>query len=85
LFERAGFEDIATRTIDVTMTFPHFDNLWKAQTPVFNPMTKLIAALPEADRAQLIERVRSMVPAAADGSVSYSACANAVKGRVPSC
>ena len=83
LFEQAGFEDIATRTIDVTMRFPNFDDLWRAQTPVFNPVTKTVAALSEADRRRLIECVRAALPAAADDSIAYSARANAIRARVP--
>ena len=47
--------NIATRTIDVTMRFGDFDALWLAQTPVFNPLTKMVAALSEADRMRLID------------------------------
>jgi ubiquinone/menaquinone biosynthesis C-methylase UbiE len=84
LFAQAGFKDIVTRTIDVTMRFPNFDDLWRAQTPVFNPLTRTVAALPETDRMRLIEHVRALVPADADGSVACSARANAIKARVPS-
>jgi len=33
LFARAGLEDVVTRTIDVTVSFPSFDDFWLAQTP----------------------------------------------------
>jgi ubiquinone/menaquinone biosynthesis C-methylase UbiE len=84
LFEQASFDDIETRTIDVTMRFPNFDDFWRAQTPVYSPLTKTIAALPEADRIRLIERVRAILPADRDGSIACSARANAIKARVPS-
>ena len=83
LFARAGLTDIATRAIDVTSSFPHFDDFWRAQTPGFNPIVKVIASLPEAERAKLREIVRAGLPAGPDGSISYSARANAIKARAP--
>ena len=83
LFARAGFADIATRAIDVRGTFPDFDDLWRSQTPSFSPVTKVIASLPDADRARLIETVRAGLPAGPDGSISYPARANAIKARAP--
>jgi len=43
----------------------------------------VIAALSETDRERLIETVRASLPASRDGSVTYSARANAIKGRAP--
>lgn len=83
LFAGAGLKDIATRAIDVTVSFPNFDDFWSTQAPTFNPVGKVIAALSETDRKRLIETVRAILPAAADGSITYSARANAVKARVP--
>lgn len=83
LFARAELKNIATRTIDVTATFPDFDDFWRANTARFNPVTKLIMALPEIERARLIELVRAQLPTNPDGSVTYSARANAIKARVP--
>jgi len=83
LFERAGFQAIATRTIDVTLAYPDFEDFWGAQTPSFNPVTKAIMALPDADRARLIETVRASLPPSADGSITYSARANAIKATAP--
>ena len=84
LFENAGLEEIATRTIDVTSSFASFEDLWRAQTPSFNPVTKTAAALSERDRERLIDKVRAALPAAdPDGGVSYSARAHAIKARIP--
>lgn len=83
LFERAGFEEIATRSIDVTITFPGFEDFWLAQTPSYSPTTKMIAAMTKSDRIRLIEAVRAGLPNRPDGSIEYSARANAIKARVP--
>lgn len=83
LFERAGLEQIATRTIDVTMSFADFDDLWRAQTLNCGPRGKTVAALSEAERARLIDKVRASLPASPDGSVAQSARAHAIKARTP--
>ena len=83
LFKRGGFERIATKPIDVTVTYSDFDDFWRAQTPGFNPLTKTIAALPQADRARLVESVRAALPVGTDGSITYSARANAIMAHVP--
>jgi ubiquinone/menaquinone biosynthesis C-methylase UbiE len=83
LFERAGLEDITTRTIEVTVTFPNFDDFWLAQTPSYSPMTKMIAAMTKNERANLTEAVRARVPFLGDGRIEYPARANAIRARVP--
>jgi ubiquinone/menaquinone biosynthesis C-methylase UbiE len=83
LFERAGLEEIATKSIDVTVTFPDFDDFWQAQTPSYAPTTKMIAAMTKSDRARLIETMRAGLPVFPDGRIEYAARANAIKARVP--
>ena len=83
LFAGAGFDDIATRAIEVTHAFKDFDTFWRTQTPLMHPVGKLVAAMAEADRAALMAAVRALVPAGPDGKIAYAARANAVKGRVP--
>ena len=82
LFDGAGLEDIAVRTIDVTVSFPDFDAFWLAQTPSYSPTTKMIAAMPEKNRIRLIELVRAQLPVRPDGRIEYAARANAIKARV---
>ena len=84
LFERAGFEEIATTSITVTVAFPDFDDFWHAQTPRYAPTTKIIDAMTNSDRASLMEVVRAEVPVLPDGRIEYSARANAIKARTPS-
>lgn len=83
LFARAGLEEIATRAIEVTVSFPNFDDFWLAQTPSYSPMTKMIAAMTTSERAKLIDAVRAHVPIRGDGRIEYPARANAIKARVP--
>jgi ubiquinone/menaquinone biosynthesis C-methylase UbiE len=83
LFEHAGLEEIATRHIDVTVSFPDFKEFWLAQTPSYSPTTKMIAAMTESDRTRLIASVRARLPVRPDGRIEYSARANAIMARVP--
>lgn len=83
LFAGAGLKDIATRTIDVTMSFADFGEYWRTQTPTINPVGEAVASLSESDRQRLMDLLRASLPAGPDGRVSYTARANAVKARVP--
>lgn len=83
LFGQAGFEDIATTSIEVTASFADLDELWHAQTPGYAPITKAIAQMPEIARARLKEVVRAEMPTLADGRIAFRARANAVRGRRP--
>jgi SAM-dependent methyltransferase len=83
LFEQAGFESVATMSIDVTVSFADFDLFWQAQTPSYSPITKTIAAMTKGDRGRLIDAVRAGLPLRPDGRIEYSARANAIKASVP--
>jgi len=83
LFEGAGLKEVDARPIDVTVIFPGFDDFWHSQIPPCTPHGKIVAALPDAARAKLAAMVRAELPMGSDGSIAYSARANAIKGRVP--
>jgi ubiquinone/menaquinone biosynthesis C-methylase UbiE len=83
LFSGAGLIDIATRTIDVSISFADFEDFWQAQTPAYTLTGKVIASLSTTDREKLMESVRAKMPAGPDGSITYSARANAIKAHVP--
>jgi ubiquinone/menaquinone biosynthesis C-methylase UbiE len=83
LFTRAGLEQIDTRTIEVTVSFPDFDAFWLAQTPSYSPMTKMIAAMTAGERARLTQAIRARVPIGDDGGIAYPARANAIKALAP--
>ena len=83
LFEQAGFERIATKSIEVTLSYSDFDDFWQAQTPSYSPTTKIIAAMTKSERVRLMEAVRAGLPVRPDGKIEYSARANAIKARVP--
>jgi len=45
LCDRAGFANITTRTIEITVTFANFSEFWASQTARYSPTTKIIDAL----------------------------------------
>ena len=82
-FMDAGLEEIDTRTIDVCLAYADFTDFWQAQTPDYQPTTRIIAAMKESERKRLMHAVQSALPAGPNGSIEYCARANAVKARVP--
>jgi hypothetical protein len=83
LWARAGLDAVETRDIRVQRTFDDFEDFWTTSllTPSARPT---IAAMAPNDIGLLKARVRARLPADATGRITYSARANAVKGRVPS-
>jgi len=83
LWTRAGLDAVETRDIRVQRTFDDFEDFWTSSllTPSARPT---IAAMAPNDIELLKARVRARLPADATGRITYSASANAVKGRVPS-
>ena len=78
----AGLEDVQTREITVHRTFANFDDFWMTnlKSPVLRPT---VAAMKTGDVGTLISRVRARLPADADGRITCSARAHAIKGRRP--
>jgi SAM-dependent methyltransferase len=81
LFERADLKEIVTRTINVQICFSSFDELWQVSATDFSPIGRIIAGLSDRDRSRLIARLRGLLPERPDGSICYSARANAIKAR----
>ena len=82
LWTRAGLSEVETREITVHRTFPDFEDFWT--TSLLAPsMQSVIPATAPNDIELLKARVRASLPADAAGHITYSARANAVKGRVP--
>ena len=81
LWTGAGLASVETREITVQRTFADFDDYWKIVLggPSVGPQ---LAAMAPEQIAQLKARLRTRLPADAAGRITYSARANAVKGRV---
>ncbi len=82
LWTGAGLQAVETRAITVRRTFPNFDDYWATILGAPNAAATLAKMAP-ADLARLQARMRELLPADAAGRITYSARANAVKGRAP--
>ena len=82
LWTDAGLHAVETREVTVQRTFADFDDYWTTILMGPNVGPKAAAMAPE-DSAILKTRVRERLPADEMGGITYSARANAVKGRVP--
>lgn len=82
--ERTGFSDVAVTVIEVLHGYRDFDEYWQVQTMTFHPVGKSVAALSEGKRNELRHVMRKMLPAGADGRITYKVRATAFKARKPS-
>ena len=82
IWEEAGFSDVATEVLRIRVAFTSFEDFWASNSVPVGPTGAVIAKLPPDARERLRDRLRDTLPIAADGSITYEAFANAVKGRV---
>jgi SAM-dependent methyltransferase len=82
LWRDAGLTDIAMRTIEVERRFADFDDFWFCCTGS-GSLRATVASLDAAQVAHAQGTLRAMLPAAADGSITITSHANAIRGRVP--
>ena len=80
LWEGAGLEEVETRALEVESRFASFDELWAPFLGGQGPAPSYVASLDAGRRERLRERLRALVPAAADGSITLGARAWAVRG-----
>ena len=82
LWTGAGLEAVETRAITVQRTFADFDDYWTTILggPSVGPQ---LAAMAPEPLERLKVRMHAILPAAADGRITYSARANTVKGAKP--
>jgi SAM-dependent methyltransferase len=82
LWTGAGLAAVETREITVQRTFADFEDYWTTILGGASVGPKL-AGMTSRDLELLKARMRALLPAEASGRITYSARANAVKGRVP--
>jgi SAM-dependent methyltransferase len=82
LWTGANLDSVETREISVERTFADFDDYWETILGGSSVGPQL-AAMASENLALLKARMRALLPANAAGRITYSARANAVKGRVP--
>lgn len=79
----SGLAEVTVHPIDIDTGFADFDDYWRPFLGGQGPAPGYVASLPEERRAVLREAVRGRLPVAADGSISMTARAWAVRGTVP--
>lgn len=82
MWQDAGLTAVETCAIEVERTFASFDDYWRVVRG--GPSVgATLATMAPADVERLQVQLRASLPTAADGSITYSARAHAVKGKVP--
>jgi SAM-dependent methyltransferase len=81
LFQRAGLEDVQTKSMDVLVPFRDFDTFWQSQMQGHSPITKAVTEMNKSERVKLIDKVQACLPMSRDGRIEYCARANLVKAR----
>lgn len=83
LFRTASLDAVATRMIEIEVSYPDFDAYWSSQTALANTVVQYLRKMSKADAENVKAHLRSHLPADAAGRIAYKARANAVKGSVP--
>jgi len=79
LFTRSGLRDVTVTTIDIPTHFTTFDDYWRPFVGGQGPAPAYAMALDDAARARLRDRIWERVRHQADGSISLTARAWAVR------
>jgi SAM-dependent methyltransferase len=82
LWRNGGVSDVGTRTITVHRTYTDFDDFW-ATIQLGPSVSRSLPAAGSEVNAALQARMRERLSAAPDGTITCTAVANAVRGRVP--
>ena len=82
LWRDAGLEAVESREIEVRRTFADFDDLWSSSMGI-SQIEDAVATLAASDVQLLKARLRTRLPADAQGQITYAARVNAIKGCVP--
>jgi SAM-dependent methyltransferase len=84
LFTRGGLRGVEVTAIDIPTHFATFDDYWRPFLGGQGPAPAYAMSLDEEARGRLRERIRERMPPRADGSISLTARAWAVRATVAS-
>ena len=84
LFAGAGLKGVEAKPIDIPTPFVNFDDYWQPFLGGQGPAPAYAMSLNESDRARLRDCIQARLPVAANGSISLSARAWAVRAAVSS-
>jgi ubiquinone/menaquinone biosynthesis C-methylase UbiE len=82
IWQQAGLQSLETDVIRIRVHYPNFDDFWISNTMPVGPSGKALSQMTASARELLKAHLREQMPAAPDGTISYEAYANAVKGIV---
>lgn len=82
LWKGAGINAIESREITVRRSYADFDEFWTI-TQLSAGVRPVLEKMPVSAIEELKGKVRMRLPADASGRITYSARANAIKGRMP--
>jgi ubiquinone/menaquinone biosynthesis C-methylase UbiE len=82
-FKGASLDDVATRTIEIELSYPSFDEYWSSQTALPNTVVQHIVKMSPPQVEKVKDHLRKTLPTDRNGRIAYMARANAVKGKVP--
>lgn len=82
LFDKAGFVDIETTSIEITTHFRDFDDYWKPFLGGQGPAPSFVLSLDEDRKDKLRYSLKARLPTQPDGSICMVARAWAAKGQL---
>jgi len=82
LFAGAGLQGVEVKPIDIPTSFANFDDYWQPFLGGQGPAPAYAMSLDEAARARLRDRIRERIPTIANGAISLTARAWAVRATV---
>ena len=83
IFRAASLEAVATRSIEIEVSYPDFETYWTSQTALANTVVQHLRAMTEADVARVKAWLRAHLPTDPAGRIAYKARASAARARVP--
>jgi ubiquinone/menaquinone biosynthesis C-methylase UbiE len=83
LWQQAGLQAIETRQIRIPVTYSSFEDFCESNLVPIGPAGQVLKAMSASEMTELKDRLRAILPIAADSRIAYEAFANAVKGKVP--
>jgi hypothetical protein len=82
LFADAGLQEVEVTPINISTSFANFDDYWQPFLGGQGPAPAYAMSLDESARARLRDRIRERMPTMADGAISLTARAWAVRASV---
>ncbi len=83
IFKAASLDQVATRLIEIEVSYPDFDTYWTSQTALANSIVQHLRAMKDSEVERTKACLRERIPTDPAGRIAYKAWASAARGRVP--